>query len=119
MLFLLNKRILEVDAPELYLTKHWKRIGCGEPSALPAEEAVAYAVMVVNTHVHDGIELDAETSIDLAALLIAKTGANAALFTGTNEARLNVLAEPVLQALREELDQSSAVGNANLWEHVA
>lgn len=119
MLFLLNKTVIAVDMPEAHLAQNWKRIGCGDAASLSASDAVKFAVMVVNEHIHDGIELEAQTVKDLAALLIAKTGANAALFTGTNEARLNVVSEAVLQGLHDELGQSGRAATASLWDKVA
>ncbi|MEO0883101.1 MAG: hypothetical protein AAFY34_10240 [Pseudomonadota bacterium] len=119
MLFLLNTSIIEIDAPELHLAKHWKRIGCGEPSSMRASDAVDFAIMVVSNHVSEGIEIDANTALDLASLIIAKTGANAALFKGNGSARLNVLAEPVLQGLQRELGKGSRETLDAFWADAA
>ncbi|MEM6410145.1 MAG: hypothetical protein AAF683_01260 [Pseudomonadota bacterium] len=119
MLFLLNTSIIEIDAPELHLAKHWKRIGCGDPSAMRASDAVDFAIRVVNNHVSEAMELDDTTSIDLAALIISKTGANAALFAGSGIARLNVLAEPVLRGLQSELGKGRIERLDELWTDAA
>ncbi|MEM7661955.1 MAG: hypothetical protein AAF292_06875 [Pseudomonadota bacterium] len=119
MLFLLNTSIVEIDAPELHLAKNWKRIGCGEPSAMRASDAVDFSIMVVNNHFAEGMELDETTAIDLASLIISKTGANAALFSGSSSARLNVLAEPVLQGLQRELGKGSSDTVDALWASAA
>lgn len=115
MLFLLNKTIIEVDAPELHLVRNWKRIGCGAPESLFASDAVNFAIMVVNSHADEGIELEPQTAIDIAALIIAKTGANAALFPGENNAKLNVLPEVVLQGLQKELGTGISEPAERIW----
>ena len=119
MLFLLNTNIVEIDAPELHLARHWKRIGCGDPSALRASDAVDFAIMVVQGHFSEGMELDQTTCADLAALIISKTGANAALFTGSNEAKLNILPEPVLQGLQRELGKGDIESVDAFWASAA
>ena len=113
MLFLLNRAIVEVEAPELYLAKNWRRIGCGDPDRMMASDAVDFSIMVVNSHLNDGEELSGQTMMDIASLLITKTGANAALFTGTLEARLNVLDRVILENLLECLNLDAEAGN--LW----
>jgi len=115
MLFLLNKRIVQIDAPEAHLSKFWKRLGCGDPANMLASDAVNFAVMLMNEHIHDGIELTNETAADLASLIISKTGANAALFTGTNDARLNVLPDIVLDGLQRELGNELDNAADKLW----
>ena len=117
MLFLLNREIIEVDAPEVYLAQNWRRIGCGDPVCMMASDAVNFSIMVVNSHIKEGIELENETMLDIAALLVTKTGANAALFTGTEEARLNVLNDVVLEKLRggRNLD----VHSEDFWTNAA
>jgi len=119
MLFLLNSTIVEVDAPELYVAKHWRRIGCGDPAAMRASDAVDFSIMVVNDVTGDGLALDAETATDLAALIIAKTGANAALFDGNNTAKLNVLPEVVLQGLQRELSKGGVETIKSFWASAA
>lgn len=119
MLFLLNTSIVEIDAPELHLAKNWRRIGCGDPSALRASDAIDFAIMVVHGHISEGLQIDETTAEDLAALIIAKTGANAALFPGQNDARLNVLPEPVLQGLQRELGKGSSESAESFWASAA
>jgi len=117
MLFLLNREIIEVEAPELYLAQNWRRIGCGDPVSMMASDAVNFSIMVVNTHLKEGIEMGAETMLDIAALLVTKTGANAALFTGTEEARLNVLNDVVLENLRGGRNFDGA--SEDVWTNAA
>jgi len=119
MLFLLNNQIIEIDAPELHLSRYWKRIGCGEPTALRASDAVDFAIMVMNAHVDEGIELEETVLQDLAALLISKTGANAALFNGSQSAKLNVLPEAVLAGLSGELGIGRRTATEELWSGAA
>jgi len=115
MLFLLNKQIVPVETPEVHLSRFWKRLGCGDPANMLASDAVNFAVMLMNEHIHDGIELTNETAVDLASLIISKTGANAALFTGTNDTRLNVLPELVLEGLQRELGEGGNGAADELW----
>lgn len=115
MLFLLNKQVVQIETPELHLSRFWKRLGCGDPVNMLASDAVNFAVMLMNEHIHDGLELSHETAVDLAALLISKTGANAALFTGTNDARLNVLPDIVLEGLERELGKGVDNAADELW----
>lgn len=117
MLFLFNKTIVEVLSPELYLAKNWRRIGCGDPVRIMAGDAVNFATMVVNEHMEEGIDIDLQTQQDIAALLIAKTGANAALFTGANQAKLNILDEAILQGLRNQIGASAKA--ETLWTDAA
>lgn len=117
MLFLLNRNVIELDAPELYLEQNWKRIGCGDPVSMMASDAVNFSIMVVNAHLSDEMELSSETMMDIASLLVTKTGANAALFTGEEEARLNVLNEAVLENLRG--GKGLGVGREEIWATAA
>jgi len=117
MLFLLNRNVIEMDAPELYLEQNWKRIGCGDPVSMMASDAVNFSIMVVNAHLNDEMELSGETMMGIASLLVTKTGANAALFKGAQEARLNVLNEGVLENLRG--GQNLAAGSEEIWAAAA
>ena len=105
MLFLLNEQIVEVAIPEIHLSKRWKVLGCGDPSGMRAREALEFVARVVSAHVDEGVSLEHSLVEDLAALIIAKTGANAALFPVTDgrvgEARLTILPETILASLRE------------------
>lgn len=119
MLFLLNNQTVEIEAPELHLARYWKRIGCGEPTTLRASDAVDFAVMVVNAHSDEGISMDETVQQDLAALLISKTGANAALFNGSQTARLNVLPEAVLAGLAGQLGSGLESVTETVWSGAA
>lgn len=119
MLFLLNKTIVDIGAPEHHLERNWKRLGCGEPASLSPEQAVQFAVMVVNDHILEGYEVREETIRDLASLIISKTGANAALFDGSNSARLNILPETVLENLRTALEAGRDKELDNCWIEAA
>ncbi|HPE48939.1 MAG TPA: hypothetical protein PLR76_11100 [Hyphomonas sp.] len=106
MLFLLNDQIADVAIPEIHLSKRWKVLGCGDPAAMRAREALDFVSRVVAEHVREGVRLEETLVEDLAALIIAKTGANAALFPATDgrvsEARLTILPETILASLREK-----------------
>ncbi|MEZ5947085.1 MAG: hypothetical protein R3C13_01055 [Hyphomonas sp.] len=106
MLFLLNDQIADVAIPEIHLSKRWKVLGCGDPSAMRAREALDFVARVVAEHVKEDVKLEECLVEDLAALIIAKTGANAALFPVTDgrvgEARLTILPETILASLREK-----------------
>ncbi len=119
MLFLLNGHILQIDAPERHLDRFWRRLGCGEPARITAEQAVRFSVMVVNEHLLDGIDLGPDTQLDLASLIISKTGANAALFDGSDSARLNILSEGILENLNQHLAAGRDVALTDYWNHAA
>lgn len=105
MLFLLNEQIVDVTIPEIHLSKRWKVLGCGDPASMRAREALEFVARVVSAHVKDCVPLESSLVEDLAALIIAKTGANAAMFPVTDgkvgEARLTILPETILASLRE------------------
>jgi hypothetical protein len=117
MLFLLNDRVLEVEMPEVRLSKCWRRLGCGEPGAMRAREAVEFARAVLDQARHDEIEPELDTLTDLAALIIAKTGANGAQFqpraSGPSEVRLSQFDERVLESF------ICAGGAGDAWISVA
>ncbi len=105
MLFLLNEQIVDVAIPEIHLSKRWKVLGCGDPSSMRARDALEFVARVVSAHVQEGVPMEGSLVEDLAALIIAKTGANAALFPvmdkRVGEARLTILPETILASLRE------------------
>ena len=105
MLFLLNEQIVEVSIPEIHLSKRWKVLGCGDPGSMRAREALEFVARVVAAHAEEGVPMEVALVEDLAALIIAKTGANAALFPivdkRVGEARLTILPETILASLRE------------------
>lgn len=108
MLFLFNHRILELETPEIRLALVWRGLGCGDPSALRARDAVGFVQRVLQAHRCEGMVLEEGLMLDLASLLIAKTGANAALFVtqadGSVEPRLSLLPESLLRTLAERTE---------------
>ncbi len=120
MLFLLNDQIAEIPVPEIHLAKRWKMLGCGDPYGMRAREALDFASRVVAAHVEDGVKLEQGLVEDLAALIIAKTGANAALFPVIEgriaEPRLTILPETILGALRERQAHDGSAPNLHeIW----
>lgn len=120
MLFLLNDQIIEIESPEIHLSSRWKSIGCGEPYALMARDAIDFVRAVVDEHAKQGMALDTLLSQDLASLIVAKTGANAILFinqaSGTSETRLTMIPDAVLQTLRSRMeDNGETVDMAEIW----
>ncbi|MEM7639957.1 MAG: hypothetical protein AAGA89_05180 [Pseudomonadota bacterium] len=102
MLFLLNDTVIEIDAPEAHLMQRWRAIGCGDPRQLRAQQAIEVAI-------ERFAALDAETpedqvlyKTDIAALVIARTGANSLILkpsaTGGYEPRLRDVPTLVLEA---------------------
>jgi hypothetical protein len=110
MLFLLNDQIVDIELPEQRLEKRWRMLGCGEPMSMRAREALDFAAKVVAAHSAENIPVSAELAQDLGALIIAKTGANAALFpvfgAVAGEPRLTILPEQILEALRQRASDS-------------
>lgn len=108
MLFLFNTKILEIEMPEYRLAQAWRTLGCGEPGGMRGVDAVNFVRAVLESHAQEGLEPDAGLQADLASLLIAKTGANAAIFvtgnSGSIEPRLTQLPPRILQALKAEAD---------------
>ena len=123
MLFLLNAQIINVDAPEAHLSQRWKSLGCGEPHALRARDALDFVRAVIDQHIRDGLTPDDELAADLAALIIAKTGANAALFLprseGESEPRLTTFPDLVLQKLQERLKGKPEMEAKDVWSAAA
>lgn len=107
MLFLMNDQIAEIDIPEMHLAKRWKSLGCGDPYGMRAREALDFAARVVSEHVKEGVCLEETLVQDLGSLIIAKTGANAALFPvyggAVGEPRLTILPETILASLKERM----------------
>ncbi len=117
MFVLIDDHLLEVELPEIRLSKCWPRLGCGDPAGLRACEAVRFAETVVEAHRRDGLVMGEVLLADLAALIVAKTGANGARFRslddGKTEARLHHFDEAVLRLY-------AAAGRAfALWEEAA
>ena len=119
MLFLLNDRILNVDAPEARLARRWKTLGCGDPRSMMARDAIEFTKAVIESHRVNEMDMEAELSDDLAALIIAKTGANAALFIQGSEPRLTLLPEGILATLADRMEQGDEVEVAEIWPKAA
>ncbi|MEM9740817.1 MAG: hypothetical protein AAF829_13225 [Pseudomonadota bacterium] len=104
MLFLLNDRVVDVELPELRLARRWRTLGCGDPHSLRARDAVEFARSIIDQAETDHTALDYETVLDIGALIIAKTGANAVQFvprlTGPSEPRLSSIQPDALEAFR-------------------
>lgn len=81
MLFLLNDKVIEINTPEAHLLHRWREIGCGDPRTMRAQDAVDFAVKTFQAMSKRAPE---ETALhDIAALIIAKTGANCLIFKPT------------------------------------
>ena len=124
MLFLLNDQIAEIETPEIHLTKCWKSLGCGDPYGMRAREALDFASRVVAEHTRNNIQLETTLVRDLASLIIAKTGANAALFPMfgdvAGDARLTILPETILQTIAErQAEEGRKPDIAEIWPIVA
>lgn len=107
MLFLFNDKVVRVASPELRLLIAARELGWPDGGAVKPRDAVALVADRLNTHHHAGTLPTAKEERDLAALIIARTGANAALFVhgpdGTLEPRLTLLPETVLEVLAERV----------------
>lgn len=119
MLFLFNDRIIEVELPELRLARRWRSLGCADPAGMRAREAVEFARAVIDQAERDGQSLDHETRLDIAALIIAKTGANAVQFvprmSGPSEPRLSNVAEAALEAFRVDTRRTEDRSDGYAW----
>lgn len=83
MLFLLNDQVIEITAPEAHLLQRWRDIGCGDSRELRAQEAVQAATQIYTRLSAEGF-VEADLSyLDIAALIIAKTGANSLILRPT------------------------------------
>lgn len=80
MLFLLNDKVIEVDAPEAHLLERWRTIGCGDPRLMRAHDAVEF---VASRYQDLAAEQDDLFLLDIASLIIAKTGANSLILKPT------------------------------------
>ncbi|MEL7109659.1 MAG: hypothetical protein AAGJ68_01965 [Pseudomonadota bacterium] len=104
MLFLLNDTVIEIDAPEAHLTRRWRAIGCGDPRQLRAQQAVEFAVQKFVQLQSASAEDWALGRADIAALVIASTGANSLMLkpnaAGGFEPRLRDVPPLVLETYR-------------------
>jgi len=119
MLFLLNDQIVDVETPESRLARRWKTLGCGDPRSLMARDALEFAKAVVDSHRADDAQLDQELLGDLASLIIAKTGANAALFLTIGEPRLTLLPANILANLQDKMNEGENVEVEEIWPKAA
>lgn len=102
MLFLLNDTVIEIDAPEAHLMQRWRRIGCGDPRQLRAQQAIEVAIHQFTGMSAVSPEEQLLRQTDIAALVIAKTGANSLVLkpnaAGGYEPRLRDVPPLVLEA---------------------
>ena len=101
MLCLLNDKAIEIAAPEVHLLERWREIGCGDPRLLRAQDAVAFAAKHF-AELRNMTASDQELiGADIAALIIAKTGANCLILkpnpAGSFEPRLRDVPPLVLE----------------------
>ncbi len=101
MLFLLNDRIVDVPVPEMHLQRRWRTIGCGDPCRLRAQDAIEFAQSRIALFFGREDEISELELRDLAALIIAKTGANCLMLkptaSGQFEPRLRHVPHMVLE----------------------
>lgn len=102
MLFLLNDKVIEVATPEAHLLERWREIGCGDPRQLRAQDAVAFATACYRDQIEASAAPNPVLYADIAALIIAKTGANSLILkptaSGDVEPRLRDVPPLVLEA---------------------
>jgi len=123
MLFLLNETVTEIEAPELRLLKRGPVLGFEDIHAMRARDAIEYARARLQACHDRGTPPDAGLIADLAALIIAKTGANAALFPiqdgRVSEPRLTILPESILEAVRMRLAEGAVPDIRQIWPRAA
>lgn len=123
MLFLLNDRVTSIEAPEMHLLKRGAILGFEDLHAMRAREAIDLVRARLQACHDEGIRADDALITDLAALIIAKTGANAALFPvhegQVTEPRLTILPETILEAIRTRLAEGGTADLKQLWPRAA
>jgi hypothetical protein len=123
MLFLLNDTIIEIDAPEIHLLKRSAAFGGRDVHGLRAREALDLAREKFAQSLGKTSGPQHDILADIAALIISKTGANAALFPVSGhsvaEPRVAALPEPVLEALQSRLAAGAEPGIAAIWQRAA
>lgn len=123
MLFLLNDRVTWIEAPEMHLLKRGALLGVDDLHAMRAREAIELARGKLQACQDSGLRPDDSLITDLAALIIAKTGANAALFPvhegQVSEPRLTILPESILEAVRTRLAEGGDAGIQQIWPRAA
>jgi hypothetical protein len=122
MLFLLNDIVTEIEAPEMRLLIRESVFG-GNVQALRPREAMDLVRGRLQA-LHDRGQVPDQTMVDdLAALIIAKTGANAALFPVHDgrvaEARLTILPEAILDAVRARIAEGRGSDPFTFWTRAA
>ena len=106
---MLNHRVLQIEAPEALLLERWRTMGCGDPRTLRAQQAIDFVTQRFTELMPEPEELHTEQYRELAALIVAKTGANSLIFKPTASGRL----EPRLQDLPQIVLQTYLRGAAN------
>jgi hypothetical protein len=123
MLFLLNEVVTEIESPELRLLKRGAILGCDDVHAMRAREAIDFARARLQACHDRGTPPDPLLVADLAALIVAKTGANAALFPmhegRVSEPRLTILPESILEAVRTRIAEGAAPDIRQIWPRAA
>ncbi len=123
MLFLLNEYVTEIEAPELRLLKRGPWLGFEDAHAMRARDAIEFAREKLQACLDESIQPDEAMVADLAALIIAKTGANAALFPvhegRVAEPRLTILPESILEAVRARLAEGAKPDIRQIWPRAA
>ncbi len=123
MLFLLNDTIIEIDAPEIHLLKRTAAFGGCDVHGLRAREALELAREKFTQSLRTASAQPRELLADIAALIIAKTGANAALFPvlggAVGEPRVAALPENVLEALKSRLAMGAEPEIEAIWQRAA
>ncbi|MFN7054270.1 hypothetical protein [Hyphomonas sp.] len=122
MLFLLNDIVTEVEAPEMRLLARSKLLGVDVLGLRPREAMDLARRKLQACHDRGGVP-DAALVSDLAALIIAKTGANAALFPvhegRVAEARLTILPEAILENVRTRYAEGDRPDIRAFWTRAA
>ena len=83
MLFLLNDKVIEIETPEARIMGRWREIGCGDPRQLRAHEAVEFVKTKFQSMTKAARAQNEDALKDLAALIVAKTGANSLILKPT------------------------------------
>ncbi|MBK8196820.1 MAG: hypothetical protein IPK75_00520 [Acidobacteria bacterium] len=119
----MNEFVTEIEAPELRLLKRGPSLGFEDVHAMRAREAIELARSRLQACYDQGAAPDPTLVADLAALIIAKTGANAALFPvhdgRVSEPRLTILPETILEAVRQRLADGAAADIQQFWPRAA
>lgn len=109
MLFLLNDRITDVAVPEMHLQQRWRDMGCGDPYRMKAQDAIEFAESRIAHHLFSQTSMDDDEVRDLAAMIIAKTGANCFILKPTPSGEF----EPRLQHMPTMVLETYMRGAAN------